>query len=280
MHDQRAQSAAAAISAASGVSDHDAVVVLGSGWTDALGSIGEPAWVSPADELPGFAAPTAPGHAGVVASVPLRTDRGKVVHVLILSGRTHLYEERGVDAVAHGVRTAAASGARVCVLTSANGCLHDEWPSGTGVLVADHLNFTATSPLDGPEFVDLTDCWSPGLRRVARELDPVLVEGTYAMLRGPEYQTLAELRMLRAIGADVVGMSTVHEAIAARAAGMQVLGISVVTTTELDADGQRPEQTDPDAVVAAAARAAAGLGSTIHSVLAATLPVTATPQES
>lgn len=268
-----------AIAEASGVARHDAVVVLGSGWSGALQSIGDPTWTAAATDLPGFAAPTAPGHAGAVASVPLRTDHGKVVHVLILSGRTHLYEERGVEAVAHGVRTAAACGARVCVLTSANGCLRDEWDAGTGMLVADHLNLTATSPLEGAAFVDLTDCWSPRLREVARELDPCLVEGTYAMLRGPEYQTVAELRMLRALGADAVGMSTVHEAIAARAAGMEVLGISVVTTTELDADGRHPEITDPDAVVETAAAAATGFGSTIHSILAATLPDAEEPEE-
>ncbi|MGH1564450.1 purine-nucleoside phosphorylase [Mumia sp. DW29H23] len=277
MHDERALAAAAEIAAGSGVPLHDAVVVLGSGWTGALESIGDPTWVVPAADLAGFLPPTAPGHAGEVASVPLRTDHGVVAHVLVLSGRTHLYEGHGTAAVAHGVRTGAAAGARVCVLTNANGSLRPEWPTGTGVLIADHLDLAAVSPLAGGEFVDLTDCWSSRLRAVARELDCGLVEGTYAMLRGPEYQTVAELRMLRTLGADVVGMSTVLEAIAARAVGMDVLGISVVTTTELDEHGEHPELNDPDAVVAAAAESATGLGSTIHSILTAVLPEPAPP---
>lgn len=271
MRDEAALSAASRIISASGVERHDAAVVLGSGWTGAVDVIGTPSWQVPAADLPGFFPPAAPGHAGQVASIPLTAGSGDVAHVLVLSGRTHLYEGHGPAAVAHGVRTAAACGARVCVLTNANGSLRPEWPTGTGVLIADHLDLAAVSPLVGADFVDLTDCWSPQLRAVARDVDPRLVEGTYAMLRGPEFQTVAELRGLRTVGADVVGMSTVLEAIAARAAGMELLGISVVTTTELDEHGDHPVLTDFDAVVAAAAQAATGLGTTIRRVLAATL---------
>ncbi|TNC43253.1 purine-nucleoside phosphorylase [Mumia zhuanghuii] len=278
MPDDVAREAARRISAASGVRRHDAVVVLGSGWTGAISEIGAPTWHVPAADLPGFVDPTAPGHVGEVASVPLRTARGTVARVLVLSGRTHLYEGHGPAVVAHGVRTAAASGARICVLTNANGSLRPGWPTGTGVLIADHLDLAAASSVTGGTFVDLTGCWSARLRAVARSLDSLLVEGTYAMVRGPEFQTVAELRALRMLGADVVGMSTVLEAIAARATGMELLGLSVVTTTELDEHGAHPVLTDADAVVAAAAAAASGLGSTIRRVLAATLP-TAPPKE-
>ncbi|QMW66484.1 purine-nucleoside phosphorylase [Mumia sp. ZJ1417] len=274
LQEERAREAARWIAAASGVPVHHAVVVLGSGWGGAREAIGEPTWVVPSATVPGFLAPVAPGHAGEIASVPLRTDHGASTRVLVLSGRTHLYEGHGAGPVVHGVRTAAATGARTCILTNANGCLWPEWPTGTGVLIADHLNLAGMSPLAGGTFVDLTDCWSARLRAVARSLDIALVEGTYAVMRGPEYQTLAELRALRALGADVVGMSSVLEAIAARAAGMELLGMSVVTTNELDDEGNRLLVTDPDAVVAAATQAASGLGSTIHSILAATLLAT------
>lgn len=282
MREDAARTAASWIAKASGVPVHHAVVVLGSGWTGAQAAIGEPTWTVPSADVPGFLDPVAPGHAGRIASVPLRTDHGATARVLVISGRTHLYEGHGGRAVVHGVRTAAAAGARTCVLTNANGSLWPQWPTGTGVLVADHLDLAAASPVTGGTFVDLTDCWSARLRAVARSRDIALVEGTYAMLRGPEYQTTAELRALRALGAHVVGMSSVLEAIAARSAGMEVLGLSVVTTNELDDDGNRLAVTDPESVVAAAAQAATGLGSTIHGVLAATLlqPETALPEES
>ena len=163
--------------------------------------------------------------------------------------------------MAHAVRTGAAAGARVVVLTNANGSLRSDWGTGTGVLIADHLNLSGATPLAGPRFVDLTDAYSPRLRAIARAAEPALVEGTYAMLRGPHYETVAEAHALQRLGADVLGMSTVLETIAARELGLEVLGLSVVTVVE--ATG---EQIDPDAVVAAAELAASGLGPVLRRV--------------
>jgi purine-nucleoside phosphorylase len=144
------------------------------------------------------------------------------------------------------------------VLTNANGSLRDGWELGRPVLVADHLNLTATSPLVGQRFVDLTDAWSPRLRALARALDPTLAEGVYAWLRGPHYETRAEAAWLRGAGADLVGMSTVPEAIAARERGLEVLGMSTVTAVEGPAGST--SGTDPAEVVAVAERTAAGTG--------------------
>ena len=127
------------------------------------------------------------------------------------------------------MRTAAAAGCRAAVLTNAAGSLEPAWPVGQAVLLADHLNLTGRSPLVGARFVDLTDAYSPRLRALAREVDPTLPEGVYAAMPGPHYETPAEIRMLRTLGADLVGMSTVHETIAARAEGMEVLALSLVT---------------------------------------------------
>ena len=258
--------AAQAIAAGSGAARHAAVVVLGSGWAAALAALGEICWRMPAGSLPGFHAPTAVGHAGEVCSLDLDGHR-----VLVLSGRTHLYEGHGTAAVAHGVRTAAAAGARTAVLTNANGSLRSDWPPGTGVVLTDHLNLTAMSPLVGARFVDLTRCWSPHLATAALATDPALVAGTYAMLPGPHYQSLAESRMLRSFGADVVGMSAVLEAIAACALGMSTLGLSVVTTVELDDNGEHPALNDPDEVVEIAAASATRLGAVIRTTLASEL---------
>jgi purine-nucleoside phosphorylase len=129
------------------------------------------------------------------------------------------------------------AGCATVVLTNAAGGLRGDHQVGEAVLIADHLNLTGRSPLSGPappthvppRFVDLTDCWSPRLRALAREVDPTLTEGVYANVPGPHYETPAEIRMLRALGADLVGMSTVWEAIAARHLGAEVLGLSLVT---------------------------------------------------
>jgi purine-nucleoside phosphorylase len=176
-------------------------------------------------------------------------------------GRTHLYEGHGPGQVAHAVRTAAAVGARLVVLTNANGSFRADWGTGTGVLLADHLNLSGSTPLEGPRFVDLSGAYSPRLRALAREVHPALVEGTYVMLRGPHYETVAEAQALSRLGADVIGMSTVLETIAARELGLEVLALSVVTVVE--ASG---EQIDPDEVVAAAGRAATGFGRVLRHV--------------
>ncbi len=221
---QIAQDAAAVLAQRSGVPAHDIAVVLGTGWSPTADALGAPTVEIPFTALPGFVAPQVAGHAGTVRSVPLD---GR--HILVLLGRTHGYEGYGVAQVVHGVRTACAAGVRVVVLTSAAGGIAEGLEVGQPVLISDHLNLTATSPLVGPRFVDLTDTYSPRLRSLARDIDPSLIEGVYAGVPGPHFETPAEIRMLRVLGADLVGMSTVLEAVAARAEGAEVLGISLVT---------------------------------------------------
>ncbi|NMH99852.1 purine-nucleoside phosphorylase [Pseudonocardia acidicola] len=219
-----AKEAAGALARATGVVAHDVAMVLGSGWRPAADLIGEPAHEVPMADLPGFVPPAASGHGGTIRSVTVGDRR-----VLVLLGRTHLYEGHGVGPVAHGVRTAAAAGCRTVVLTNAAGGIREGLSVGEPVLISDHLNLTTTSSLTGPRFTDLTDLYSPRLRALAREIDPSLAEGVYAGLPGPHFETPAEIRMLRALGADLVGMSTVLEAIAARAEGVEVFGLSLVT---------------------------------------------------
>ncbi len=221
-----AQAAAEHLAAATGVERHDIALVLGSGWGGAADLIGETVAELPSTEVPGFAAPAVVGHVGTLRSIRVH---GSGKHALVLGARTHLYEGRGVRAVVHGVRTAAAAGARTLVLTNGCGGLREEWTAGTPVLISDHINLTATSPVEGANFVDLTDLYSSRLRAVAREIDPSLPEGVYVQFRGPHYETPAEVRMAQRIGGDLVGMSTALEAIAAREAGLEVLGVSLVT---------------------------------------------------
>ena len=232
-HQALADEAAKALVERTGEDSHDVAVVLGSGWRPAADEFGAAGVEVPMAELPGFAAPTVAGHGGTIRSLRVGDRR-----VLVLLGRTHYYEGRGVGSVVHGVRTVVAAGCRTVVLTNAAGCLRDGIPVGAPVLISDHLNLTATSPLVGAQFVDLTDLYSPRLRAVARELDPTLVEGVYAGLPGPHYETPAEIRMLRTMGADLVGMSTVLEAIAARAAGAEVFGLSLVTNLAAGVTGE------------------------------------------
>ncbi|HYO39105.1 MAG TPA: purine-nucleoside phosphorylase [Nocardioidaceae bacterium] len=248
-----ARRAADRLSEITGRAAHDAVVVLGSGWKPAADAFGEPVAALAMTEVPGFVAPVAEGHVGEI-----RSCRVGDAAVLVLLGRTHLYEGLGLEPVVHGIRTAAAAGARVAVLTNANGSLRTDWEPGRPVLVADHLNLTATSPLVGPRFVDLTDAWSPRLRRIACELDPSFEEAVYAWLRGPHYETWAEAAWVRKLGADVLGMSTVPEAIAAREAGLEVVGLSTVTAVEGPAGSATG--IDPAEVVAVAQRTAARVG--------------------
>jgi len=238
---------------------HDVAVVMGSGWARAAEAFGAPEASVAIADLPGFAAPTALGHGGEVRSVRVGGRR-----VLLFLGRTHLYEGRGTAAVAHGVRVAAAAGCRTVVLTNAAGGLRPGMRSGQPVLISDHLNLTARSPLVGARFVDLTDLYSPRLRALARQADPSLEEGVYAALPGPHFETPAEIRMLRGLGADLVGMSTVLEAIAARAEGLEVLGISLVTNL---AAGITGEPLNHEEVLAAGRAAATRMGTLLGTVI-------------
>ena len=258
---QLAGQAAAHIARATGVPRHDLALVLGSGWGEAAGLIGEVSATVPAEEVPGFSAPAVPGHVASITSI--RTPDGK--NVLVLGARTHFYEGKGVRAVAHGVRTAAATGARTMVLTNGCGGLNPDWTPGTPVLISDHINLTAASPLEGATFVDLTDLYSGRLRALAREVDPTLAEGVYAQFTGPHYETPAEVQYAKRIGADLVGMSTALEAIAARAAGMEVFGISLVTNL---AAGISPEPLSHGEVLAAGAAAGPRISALLAQIIA------------
>jgi purine-nucleoside phosphorylase len=226
--DPRAVAAAAAarIAELTGTRQHDVALVLGSGWASASDLLGETLATFTSTELPGFSAPAVAGHSGTVRSVRIGDgDR----RALVFGTRTHLYEGRGVRAVVHGVRTAAAAGCRVIVLTNGCGGLDPSWAPGTPVLISDHINLTGSSPLEGATFVDLTDLYSARLRALVRQAEPGLAEGVYVQFRGPQYETPAEVRMAGILGGRLVGMSTALEAIAAREAGLEVLGISLVT---------------------------------------------------
>lgn len=225
-----ARSAAEHLARVTGVARHDVALVLGSGWGGAADLLGETVAEVPSHEVPGFSAPAVVGHVGTIRSIRIAgTDGDTDRYALVLGSRTHLYEGRGVRRVVHGVRTAAATGARTVVLTNGCGGLNPAWGPGTPVLIRDHLNLTATSPLEGATFVDLTDLYSARLRDVARTVDPSLDEGVYVQFRGPHYETPAEVAMAGRLGGDLVGMSTTIEAIAARHAGLEVLGLSLVT---------------------------------------------------
>jgi purine-nucleoside phosphorylase len=220
-----ARSAADGLRERASADSFDVALVMGSGWLPAADALGAHTAEVSMTELPGFAPPAVPGHHGRIRVVEVGAKRA-----LIFLGRTHLYEGHGPAAVVHGVRTALAAGVKTLVLTNAAGGTRPEWQNvGDPVLISDHLNLTGQTPISGPTFVDLTDAYSPALRALAKEIDPSLAEGVYAGLPGPSYETPAEIRMLRTFGADLVGMSTVTEAIAAREGGAEVLGISLVT---------------------------------------------------
>ncbi|UYP17886.1 purine-nucleoside phosphorylase [Rhodococcus sp. Z13] len=255
-----AEAAAAALAERTGVPEHSVAVVLGSGWRAAVDSFGAPVATVPMSELPGFLPPTAAGHPGEVHSVRVG-DKS----VLVLAGRIHAYEGHDLSRVVHPVRTAVAAGARTVILTNAAGGIDPEFAVGEPVLISDHLNLTGRSPLVGAQFVDLVDAYSADLRALAREFDPSLREGVYAGLPGPHYETPAEIRMLRTLGADLVGMSTVHETIAARAAGARVLAVSLVTNA---AAGITGEHLDHAEVLAAGRAAATRMGDLLRELAA------------
>lgn len=220
-----AAEAAAQLAEATGVERHDIALTLGSGWAKAADLIGETTAVVTATDIVGFGKPALEGHVGTLRSVLL--PGGK--RALVIGARTHYYENHGVRRVVHSVRTAAAAGATAMILTNGAGGIRAHWKPGTPVLISDHINLTADSPLEGATFIDLTDLYSKRLRDLARTVDGGLDEGVYVQFRGPHYETPAEVQMARAIGGDIVGMSTALEAIAARQAGMEILGMSLIT---------------------------------------------------
>lgn len=220
-----AQTAAADIARLTGVDHHDIALTLGSGWGKAAELIGETTATLPATDVTGFSKPALEGHVGSIRSI--LTPDGK--RVLVIGARTHYYEGHGVRRVVHSVRTAAATGAKTMVLTNGAGGIKTSWTPGQPVLISDHVNLTADSPLEGATFIDLTDLYSRRLRDLARTVDPSLDEGVYCQFRGPHYETPAEVQMAKTIGGHIVGMSTALEAIAARQSGMEILGFSLIT---------------------------------------------------
>jgi len=227
-------------------------LVLGSGWVPAVDALGVARAEIAVTELPGFLAPAVAGHAGRIRSIQVADKR-----VLAFLGRTHLYEGRGVEPVVHGVRVAAAAGCRTVILTNACGGLRPGMQVGDPVLISDHLNLTGRTPLLGPRFVDLTDLYSARLRTLMKSIDASIAEGVYAQFGGPQYETPAEVRMAGVLGADLVGMSTALEAIAAHAEGCEILGLSLVTNL---AAGLSGEKLDHEEVLAAGRASASRMG--------------------
>lgn len=254
-----AETAAGALAERTGSSSHDIALVMGSGWAPAADALGEAESEFGAADLPGFHAPAVSGHGGTIRSVPL-TDR----RLLVFLGRTHFYERRNVADVCHAVRTAAAAGVHTLVLTNGCGGLDPSWQPGTPVLIRDHINLTSNSPIEGANFVDLTDLYSQRLRDLCHETEPELPEGVYVQLPGPQYETPAEIAMVRAIGGDLVGMSTALEAIAAREAGLEILGISLVTNPAAGMTGQPLDHAE---VLAAGDAAAGRMGRLLSNIL-------------
>ncbi len=256
-----ARAAAAVIAERTGAARHDVALVLGSGWGQAGDLVGETLATIENTDVPGFGKAAVAGHSGSMRSVAIG-DTGR--RALVYGTRTHFYEGRGVRAVVHGVRTAAAAGCSTIVITNGCGGLRPEWAPGTPVLISDHINLTAHSPIEGANFVDLTDLYSPRLRAVAQEVDPSLDEGVYVQFRGPHYETPAEVRMAKVLGGDLVGMSTSLEAIAARQSGLEVLGVSLVTNA---AAGISPNPLSHEEVLEAGQAAAERCGRLLADVV-------------
>ena len=258
-----AEQAASEIAKRTGVLSHDIALVMGSGWVDAVSVLGSPDFECDADEITGFLPPAVEGHSGKIRSYSIKSG-DKILHALVFLGRTHLYEGKGIEPVVHGVRTAVKAGCKVVILTNACGGINTTYSVGQPVLIRDHISLTATSPLIGAHFVDLTDLYSKRIRAIVKAADNSLVEGVYVHWRGPTYETPAEILMMRTMGADLVGMSTVPEAIAAHALGAEVLGISLVTNA---AAGVTGEKLNHEEVIAAGKAAATRMGTLLKEVI-------------
>jgi purine-nucleoside phosphorylase len=290
-----ADQAAAELARITGATKHDVVVILGSGWREAANELGSrsglPVGIEPPDgarseaklgpvrsemgdgiefpmtDLPGFPEPSAQGHGGTIRSVCVGSQR-----VLLMLGRVHLYEGHAPATVVHPIRVAAAAGATVAVLTNGAGSLCAEWPVGQAVLVSDHLNFSGHSPMTGPNppaphasrFVPLTNAYSPRLRALARSVDPTLPEGVYVGLHGPHFETPAEIAAFGRMGADLVGMSTVLETIAARHVGLEVLCLSLNTNLAAGISDSIPNADD---VIEAGRLNSSRMGSLLRSII-------------
>jgi purine-nucleoside phosphorylase len=254
-----AQEAAARLAHRTGVASHDIAIVLGSGWRPTADVIGTAEAEIPLSDLPGFAPPAVEGHGGTVRSLAVADRR-----VLMFLGRTHYYEWRDIESVVHNVHVAHAAGCRALILTNSCGGIRAGLIPPQPVLISDYVNPSGLTPLSGGDFVDMTDAFSPRLRALAKGIDPTLEEGVYGLHRGPQYESPAEIRMLRTLGADLAGMSTVPECIQARAYGMEVLGISLVTNV---AAGLAGATLDHQEVIRQGAEAATRVGELIKAAL-------------
>jgi purine-nucleoside phosphorylase len=234
MNYEEVTQAAAFIGDATGFPAHDAALVLGSGLGDYAASLPD-AVVIPYTEIPGFPVPQVVGHGGSLISAPVGDGR-----ILVLSGRVHTYEGWDMDDVVFGVRTVIAAGATRVMLTNAAGGVNSSYSPGDLVIIRDQLNLTGRNPLLGPNddrlgprFPDMSTVYTPRLRAelagVFTDIGITPYEGVYAWFLGPTYETPAEVQMAKTMGADLVGMSTAPEAIAARHMGAEVAGISLVT---------------------------------------------------
>jgi len=258
-----AQQAANEIAQRTGFQSHDIALVMGSGWVSAVDALGTPVYECDADEISGFLPPAVEGHSGKVRSYEIKNGT-KIIRALVFLGRTHLYEGKGIEPVVHSVRTAVKAGCKIVILTNACGGINKDYRVGQPVLIRDHISLTATSPLIGANFVDLTDLYSKRIRAIVKNEDASLKEGVYVHWRGPTYETPAEILMMRTMGADLVGMSTVPEAIAAHALGAEVLGISLVTNA---AAGVTGEKLNHEEVIAAGKAAADSMGALLKGVI-------------
>ncbi|MEO6713726.1 MAG: purine-nucleoside phosphorylase [Mycobacteriales bacterium] len=262
-----AQQAAQRLAEITGVPRHDVALVLGSGWAPAADELGDASVELQLSDLPGFPDAAVAGHSNAIRSIQVGDRR-----MLAFLGRVHGYEGHPVSTVVHAVRTAAIAGCDVVVLTNAAGGLRDGMYAGQPVLISDHINLTGRSPLTGPpppapfasRFVDLTDLYSARLRRLAKSVEPALTDGVYAAIAGPHYETPSEVRMLRGLGADLVGMSTALEAIAARHLGAEVLAMSLVTNL---AAGMTSEKLNHEEVLQAGTAAAQQMGTLLAEVV-------------
>ena len=243
--------------------DHRVAIVLGSGLS-ALAAALTRSDPIPYGAIQGMPAVRVPGHEGALYHGQIEG-----TPTLVFAGRVHLYEARPVVDVVRAVQLAIEAGCEIVVLTNAAGAIAPALEVGAPCLISDHLNLTGANPLEGARgaegFLDMTEAYDRSLRALARTVDPELPEGVYAGLRGPSYETPAEVRMLAAMGADLVGMSTVLETIAARRLGARVMGISVVTN---QAAGLSERPLNHEDVAAAGDRAAARLEVLLRGVLA------------
>lgn len=245
-------------------------LVLGSGLGDLADTLDDPE-VIPYGDIPHFPQSTVVGHKGNLVAGRLAG-----TSVVAMQGRFHFYEGHALSDVVLPVRVMARLGVETLIVTNAAGGLNEKFEPGDLMLIKDHINMTGTNPLFGPNvdefgprFPDMTDAYDPDLRQLARavaaEQDVMVQEGVYMGLTGPTYETPAEIRAFRLLGADAVGMSTVPEVIVARHMGVKVLGISCISNM---AAGMLPEPLSHDAVVAVTSRIAASFGRLVTGIVA------------